>query len=106
MEGDPRPGALKGRMSFQSFNPSVDVSYIVFKLDYFTSLFNEFSPCRNSMKRLQTINEMLPLLQIATEIQLGTTLGPYISGFLALSSSCGSIIYVLFYSIFFGVQNY
>jgi len=26
MEGDPHPGALKGRMSFQSFNPSVDVS--------------------------------------------------------------------------------
>ncbi|KAG2371303.1 uncharacterized protein HKW66_Vig0214770 [Vigna angularis] len=24
MEGDPHPGALKGRMSFQSFNPSVD----------------------------------------------------------------------------------
>lgn len=24
MEGDPRPGALKGRMSFQSFNPKVD----------------------------------------------------------------------------------
>ncbi|XP_010256893.1 PREDICTED: uncharacterized protein LOC104597166 [Nelumbo nucifera] len=24
MEGDPHPGALKGRMSFQSFNPSID----------------------------------------------------------------------------------
>ncbi|KAI4322132.1 hypothetical protein L6164_021851 [Bauhinia variegata] len=24
MEGDPHPGALKGRMSFQSFNPSLD----------------------------------------------------------------------------------
>nr|AFK33355.1 unknown [Lotus japonicus] len=24
MEGDPHPGAVKGRMSFQSFNPSVD----------------------------------------------------------------------------------
>ncbi|CAJ1955692.1 unnamed protein product [Sphenostylis stenocarpa] len=24
MEGDPHPGALKGRMSFQNFNPSVD----------------------------------------------------------------------------------
>lgn len=24
MEGDPRPGAIKGRMSFQSFNPSID----------------------------------------------------------------------------------
>ncbi|XP_020223217.1 uncharacterized protein LOC109805529 [Cajanus cajan] len=24
MEGDPHPGAFKGRMSFQSFNPSVD----------------------------------------------------------------------------------
>jgi len=26
MEGDPHPGAAKGRMSFQSFNPLVDVS--------------------------------------------------------------------------------
>ncbi|KAL5991889.1 hypothetical protein ACLOJK_012800 [Asimina triloba] len=24
MEGNPHPGALKGRMSFQSFNPSID----------------------------------------------------------------------------------
>uniref|UniRef100_A0A5B6ZLG4 Putative M-phase phosphoprotein 6 isoform X1 n=1 Tax=Davidia involucrata TaxID=16924 RepID=A0A5B6ZLG4_DAVIN len=24
MEGDPHPGAIKGRMSFQSFNPSID----------------------------------------------------------------------------------
>ncbi|OAY64825.1 hypothetical protein ACMD2_16741 [Ananas comosus] len=24
MEGDPQPGALKGRMSFQSFNPSIE----------------------------------------------------------------------------------
>ncbi|XVE59277.1 hypothetical protein DITRI_Ditri05aG0033100 [Diplodiscus trichospermus] len=24
MEGDPRPGAIVGRMSFQSFNPSID----------------------------------------------------------------------------------
>ncbi|KAI3819491.1 hypothetical protein L1987_13330 [Smallanthus sonchifolius] len=24
MEGDPSPGAVKGRMSFQSFNPSID----------------------------------------------------------------------------------
>ncbi|KAL4014242.1 hypothetical protein IC575_026439 [Cucumis melo] len=24
VEGDPHPGALKGRMSFQSFNPSID----------------------------------------------------------------------------------
>ncbi|XP_030956004.1 uncharacterized protein LOC115978122 isoform X1 [Quercus lobata] len=24
MEGDPNPGAIKGRMSFQSFNPSID----------------------------------------------------------------------------------
>lgn len=24
MEGNPRPGAIKGRMSFQSFNPSID----------------------------------------------------------------------------------
>ncbi|EXC32734.1 hypothetical protein L484_019847 [Morus notabilis] len=24
MEGDPHPGAVKGRMSFQSFNPSID----------------------------------------------------------------------------------
>ncbi|KAM0067275.1 putative M-phase phosphoprotein [Helianthus debilis subsp. tardiflorus] len=24
MEGDPSPGAIKGRMSFQSFNPSID----------------------------------------------------------------------------------
>lgn len=26
IEGDPHPGAIKGRMSFQSFNPSIDVS--------------------------------------------------------------------------------
>jgi hypothetical protein len=26
MEGDPHPGAINGRMSFQSFNPSIDVS--------------------------------------------------------------------------------
>ncbi|XP_057730951.1 LOW QUALITY PROTEIN: uncharacterized protein LOC130946292 [Arachis stenosperma] len=26
MEGDPHPGAARGRMSLQSFNPSVDVS--------------------------------------------------------------------------------
>ena len=26
VEGDPHPGAFKGRMSFQSFNPSIDVS--------------------------------------------------------------------------------
>lgn len=24
LEGDPRPGSMKGRMSFQSFNPSID----------------------------------------------------------------------------------
>ncbi|KAJ0720708.1 putative M-phase phosphoprotein [Helianthus annuus] len=24
MEGDPSPGAIRGRMSFQSFNPSID----------------------------------------------------------------------------------
>ncbi|XP_024981048.1 uncharacterized protein LOC112517898 isoform X2 [Cynara cardunculus var. scolymus] len=24
MEGDPTPGAIRGRMSFQSFNPSID----------------------------------------------------------------------------------
>ncbi|XP_028092733.1 uncharacterized protein LOC114292916 isoform X3 [Camellia sinensis] len=24
VEGDPHPGAIKGRMSFQSFNPSID----------------------------------------------------------------------------------
>lgn len=28
VEGDPHPGALKGRMSFQSFNPSIDVSIV------------------------------------------------------------------------------
>ncbi|KAF5744592.1 hypothetical protein HS088_TW07G00167 [Tripterygium wilfordii] len=27
MEGDPRPGATMGRMSFQSFNPSIDKLY-------------------------------------------------------------------------------
>lgn len=26
MEGDPHPGAMRGRMSFLSFNPSLDVS--------------------------------------------------------------------------------
>jgi hypothetical protein len=26
MEGNPHPGAVKGRMSFQNFNPSIDVS--------------------------------------------------------------------------------
>jgi len=26
VEGDPRPSALKGRMSFQNFNPSFEVS--------------------------------------------------------------------------------
>jgi hypothetical protein len=26
MEGNPHPGAIKGRMSFQNFNPSIDVS--------------------------------------------------------------------------------
>ena len=26
MEGDPHPGAMKGRVSFRSFNPSIDVS--------------------------------------------------------------------------------
>lgn len=26
VEGDPHPGATRGRMSFQSFNPSIDVS--------------------------------------------------------------------------------
>ncbi|KAK6926993.1 hypothetical protein RJ641_008712 [Dillenia turbinata] len=29
MEGDPHPGAFKGRMSFQSFNPSIDVSIMI-----------------------------------------------------------------------------
>ena len=26
MEGDPNPGAIKGRMSFKGFNPLIDVS--------------------------------------------------------------------------------
>lgn len=26
IEGDPNPGAIKGRMSFNGFNPSIDVS--------------------------------------------------------------------------------
>lgn len=29
MEGDPHPGAMRGRMSFQSFNPSLDVSILI-----------------------------------------------------------------------------
>lgn len=29
MEGDPHPGATKGRMSFQNFNPAIDVSIMV-----------------------------------------------------------------------------
>lgn len=29
MEGDPHPGAVIGRMSFQSFNHSIDVSVMV-----------------------------------------------------------------------------
>ncbi|XP_021894426.1 uncharacterized protein LOC110812062 isoform X2 [Carica papaya] len=28
MEGDPHPGAVIGRMSFQSFNPSIDMQQI------------------------------------------------------------------------------
>lgn len=35
MEGDPHPGAAMGRMSFQSFNPSVDVSIKVQYLNIF-----------------------------------------------------------------------
>uniref|UniRef100_A0A453DXT7 Uncharacterized protein n=1 Tax=Aegilops tauschii subsp. strangulata TaxID=200361 RepID=A0A453DXT7_AEGTS len=30
MEGNPLPGAVKGRMSFQNFNPSIDVSSVAF----------------------------------------------------------------------------
>jgi hypothetical protein len=30
MEGNPHPGAVKGRMSFQNFNPSIDVSSVAF----------------------------------------------------------------------------
>lgn len=32
MEGDPHPGSVKGRMSFQSFNPLIDVSIMVRRL--------------------------------------------------------------------------
>lgn len=28
MEGNPHPGAVKGRMSFHHFNPSIDVSSV------------------------------------------------------------------------------
>ena len=36
MEGDPHPGALKGRMSFQSYNPSVDVSMKINNFEAFS----------------------------------------------------------------------
>lgn len=41
MEGDPHPGAIKGRMSFQSFNPSIDVSI---KVKWSENFYNDFSP--------------------------------------------------------------
>jgi len=43
MEGNPHPGAVKGRMSFQNFNPSIDVSLEGFLL--YISLWL-FCPCR------------------------------------------------------------
>ena len=43
MEGNPHPGAVKGRMSFQNFNPSIDVSLEGFLL--YMSLWL-LCPCR------------------------------------------------------------
>ena len=43
LEGNPHPGAVKGRMSFQNFNPSIDVSLEGFLL--YISLWL-FCPCR------------------------------------------------------------
>ena len=40
MEGDPHPGAINGRMSFQSFNPSIDVSIKVM----WPEISNDYSP--------------------------------------------------------------
>lgn len=42
-EGDPHPSALKGRMSFQNFNPSVEVSTFIdmsFKAFFIIPSFN------------------------------------------------------------------
>eukprot|EP01018_Ginkgo_biloba_P035150 Gb_30823 [translate_table: standard] len=35
MEGDPKPGALTGRMSFQNFNPSIDFTFFKAESDVF-----------------------------------------------------------------------
>ena len=39
VEGDPHPGATKGRMSFQNFNPAIDVSIRSCDLKSFQRLF-------------------------------------------------------------------
>ncbi|RRT46752.1 hypothetical protein B296_00054258 [Ensete ventricosum] len=52
MDGDPHPAALKGRMSFQSFNPSIDVSH--------EKLFKKLYPFLCTPKKkivLQKLNE-------------------------------------------------
>ena len=40
MEEDPHPGATKGRMSFQNFNPAIDASIRSCELKSFQRLFS------------------------------------------------------------------
>ena len=66
MEGDPHPGAIVGRMSFQSFNPSIDVSIKAEWPENFDSLLTmvlTFRHClgRNWMKHQQTLTSQRPL---------------------------------------------
>jgi hypothetical protein len=41
MEGNPHPGAVKGRISFGSFNPSIDVSFSLLAFSRLTSVLKK-----------------------------------------------------------------
>jgi len=63
VEGDPRPGAFKGRMSFQSFNPTVDVSLKIQNLKAcFLYTPSQFIPCASYFDHIRNSNAVaLPL---------------------------------------------
>lgn len=73
VEGDPHPGATRGRMSFQSFNPSIDVScerlfgfYVFFFLFFSSFAFLQLSVYfrRNLMRWHPTLVKLNRLLQV------------------------------------------
>lgn len=88
MEGDPHPGAVVGRMSFQSFNPSIDVSILVnFDLKNFPfgnrllSLISQ--PClgRNWMKLQTFFSNQKHLLHVLAINLLKIQKGQFILNF-------------------------